>query len=53
MKIYIFWEGIRNKENNNIVESEDVIDINDELKANLSTMFNKSLTKDTKIFGVI
>ena len=53
MNIIIFWEGIKNKANNNIVSSDDIVSIDNNLLSTISEMLNKPITKDTKIFGLI
>lgn len=52
MKFYIFWKGIKDKSDYNIVidDSVDTYDISflPELAADLG----KTITRDTKVFGI-
>ena len=53
MQIVIFWQSTKDKSDYNILQSEDIIPVDSDIKTKASEIFKRPITSATKFFGVI
>lgn len=51
--IYVYWEGVKNIDNINILKSKENPELDSELKQHIATICKKQITSNTKFFTLI